>query len=355
MRTDKKAMKIFDEGIELYEQSKFSEAEKLFKKALDIMPDSEDIMYNLALTYFEQGKYKEAQGTMKNMQKLDCSELIGELRKKGVVFDKPAEHKIPSIKSISPETIKEVVKTVASKKAVNSLMFWGVLNCSIWLLSVEEFFRPFGQYHPNFIEIVLHYGGVFIGVMMVVFSLYGTFSKKQFVIAFDGISISILGVWNMLYKFLVIAAGYNFEEISNFWGGLGLLQLIWGISRIKFGRYIGFAPVTMNDDELDENKRIIKNFIDVGPIPGDGILKFNIPRDIYKLDKAGDYFVHIRENDAICIKDNISLYFMLNRSDKDRWKIKKNNIIKIRDASGRRWKAEFEGLSFNHFKMWAGL
>ena len=74
---------LFTEGIELYEQEKLTEAEEKFISALERHPDSEEIMYNLALVYFEQKKYEQSWAIAAAIQFLDCSELFEELEKAG--------------------------------------------------------------------------------------------------------------------------------------------------------------------------------------------------------------------------------------------------------------------------------
>jgi len=72
---------LFEQAIKLYEQRDFIEAEKKFKEALEIIPDSEDIMYNLALTYVELKKYDLAKNIVKNIKEIDCKEIYDELNK----------------------------------------------------------------------------------------------------------------------------------------------------------------------------------------------------------------------------------------------------------------------------------
>ncbi len=74
---------LFNEGVELYEQEKTAEAEEKFLAALELHPDSEEIMYNLALVYFEQKKYELCWNLAAAIQFLDCTELFEELEKAG--------------------------------------------------------------------------------------------------------------------------------------------------------------------------------------------------------------------------------------------------------------------------------
>lgn len=70
------ATELFNEGTKSYESGDFKEAEIKLKQALDIIPDSDDILYNLALTYFELKKFNEAHKIINRIKEIDCSELL---------------------------------------------------------------------------------------------------------------------------------------------------------------------------------------------------------------------------------------------------------------------------------------
>ena len=56
-----KARLFFDEGLNLYQGEKFSEAEKLFKQALSILPHRISILINLSATLIQLKKWSECQ------------------------------------------------------------------------------------------------------------------------------------------------------------------------------------------------------------------------------------------------------------------------------------------------------
>ena len=72
---------LFEEGLELYEQEKFEEAEQKFLASLEFDPSSEETMYNLALVYFELKRYNLSWQLVNRISELDCDELIEELEK----------------------------------------------------------------------------------------------------------------------------------------------------------------------------------------------------------------------------------------------------------------------------------
>ena len=87
---------LLEEGIGLYEQKNFNEAEKIFKKGIEKCPESETLMYNLALVYFEQKKYESSFELVNKINKLNCNELILELIKIDEKYNAPTHKKLKS-------------------------------------------------------------------------------------------------------------------------------------------------------------------------------------------------------------------------------------------------------------------
>jgi tetratricopeptide (TPR) repeat protein len=72
---------LVSDGIQAYEQKRFKEAEKKYKKALAIFPNSKDILYNLALVYFEQQRYSLVWKLVDKIGRDNCCDLVAELQK----------------------------------------------------------------------------------------------------------------------------------------------------------------------------------------------------------------------------------------------------------------------------------
>lgn len=82
------ATELFNEGTRLYESGDFINAEKKLKQALDVFPNSDNVLYNLALTYFELGKINHASKTAKRIKDIDCSELLQLIEKHEKPYNK---------------------------------------------------------------------------------------------------------------------------------------------------------------------------------------------------------------------------------------------------------------------------
>lgn len=72
---------VVENGKMFYEQQNFDEAEKIFKKGLEAHPNSELLMYNLALVYFEQKKYSLSWKLASQIKEIDCKDLLKKLKK----------------------------------------------------------------------------------------------------------------------------------------------------------------------------------------------------------------------------------------------------------------------------------
>ena len=86
---------LFAEGTSLYEQKRFKDAEKKLNQALKHLPDSEEILYNLALVNFELKRYKKAKSILNRIREMDCTELEREIKKAengGLTFSEFCPH-----------------------------------------------------------------------------------------------------------------------------------------------------------------------------------------------------------------------------------------------------------------------
>ena len=63
---------LFAEGTSLYEQKRFKDAEKKLSQALKHSPDSEEILYNLALVNLELQRYKKAKSIVSAVPNILC-------------------------------------------------------------------------------------------------------------------------------------------------------------------------------------------------------------------------------------------------------------------------------------------
>ena len=72
---------LFNEGTELFENEEFHLAEAKFQKALSLLPESQEILYNLVLVYIAQKKIDLATKYLEQVNFDDRIELAKELKK----------------------------------------------------------------------------------------------------------------------------------------------------------------------------------------------------------------------------------------------------------------------------------
>jgi len=72
---------LFNQGVKLYKEKEFRDAEQKLKRALELLPSSEHSMYYLALVYLKLQKYELAWELVNNLRQTDCQDIIDELRK----------------------------------------------------------------------------------------------------------------------------------------------------------------------------------------------------------------------------------------------------------------------------------
>lgn len=87
----KKVESLFNEGVQLYEKKQFDNAAQKLEEALQLAPESEEIKYNLALSYFGLKKYDSVINIIKEINNIDCKELICELIKNGYLNQNKAK------------------------------------------------------------------------------------------------------------------------------------------------------------------------------------------------------------------------------------------------------------------------
>jgi Zn finger protein HypA/HybF involved in hydrogenase expression len=97
--------KLFEEGVNLYEQEKLDEAESKFLEALKIDSSSEEVKYNLALVYLEKKEYGKTNFLISQIKEFDCEEIIDELEK--VEFDVGKENSLQNQRITESEYINQ--------------------------------------------------------------------------------------------------------------------------------------------------------------------------------------------------------------------------------------------------------
>lgn len=145
----------------------------------------------------------------------------------------------PAEKAIDQEQIKKLIN-----KAMETLLIWGIINTVYWYFGGAEdrtaVLIRFAEIKP-WLWMVL-YGSLLIGILLILLGCISLLYGKLIVIIFCGVSLVLVGLWNITAGFMVMPAlaQYDIEitlndalkEMNKLWWILGAAQLYWGIMRI---------------------------------------------------------------------------------------------------------------------------
>ncbi len=149
----------------------------------------------------------------------------------------------------------------ALKRNITILLFWGGVNVLLWYINI-------GSGLDRDIEITLLlwiglYGALVIGELMILLGFLSMLSFRPHVLLFGGLSLFLVGIWNLISKFVLIQALTQdnsyiifFKEESLFWYVLGVMQIIWGISQI-----INYSKVRNHKATLQHSQFINWHFL----------------------------------------------------------------------------------------------
>ena len=173
---------------------------------------------------------------------------------RGQVLPEQNEFLDKTKKQIDLEQLNKLIK-----REIPINIIWGIINIAFWYMSYAEIRNNLDS---NFIEIkpllwILLYGQLIIGSLLLFIGFFGLLFRKPIVLLLAGLSLLILGLWNITSDFLVIStlAQYNIiitlddvlEDANILWYLLGAAQLYWGLSQIgDFKRVVfpdAFTPV----------------------------------------------------------------------------------------------------------------
>ena len=108
------AEEYYQQGCDYYEQEKFDEAAKAFKKAVELKPDNAIYHYNLGATYSNLGKYEESLKHLEKAKDLAPESQAGKYAKEQIEeIKKYLEKSIPAEKLVKE---KEPIEIKAEEK-----------------------------------------------------------------------------------------------------------------------------------------------------------------------------------------------------------------------------------------------
>ena len=125
--------KLFNEGVNLYEQGKMDEAENKLLEALQMDSSSDEIKYNLALVYLEKKDYSKTNFLISQIKEIDCEEILDELEK--VDFEFEDKNPLISVSENKSEFLTEQIEFY--NKELNDEFLPKSINCEFCDSEIE--------------------------------------------------------------------------------------------------------------------------------------------------------------------------------------------------------------------------
>lgn len=174
--------------------------------------------------------------------------------------------------------IRAVVRAETIKNAAGSLAAWGAINVGAWLLlNAETGQLPSGLPDLGHAMYGLLYGGLVLGVAMLVWAAVGFLTRFSGTLLLEGLFLSAGGLWNVTSGVIVLSVlphyGYETGKLGTMWIVLGLCQIVWGLRRLStWGRLTHWHVARLSRRDRDDFKQVLQGFVRLDDGPGPGLV-----------------------------------------------------------------------------------
>ncbi len=271
---------------------------------------------------------------------------------------------VSEVKNIYEANIKKLpgdllLKAILSDKAVTgavgSLLFWGIINLAAWFYFKQDMMSALiGINAPDDAFNTLLYGGAVISISMLVLGLAGVAARTRIICWMDGISLLVLGIWNLAHNFLLTAAlkpyGYTIENPGVFWIILGIIQIIWGIRQLLRFKSSGAMPPGITSTVKNNTREKLRRMVQTPVSIKKGRLKFSITGG-FPFHKKKHFTMWLLPHKALCIENELNDYFEIVRKSLRGGYFADKRVV-INDSNNITRKLEFEPSSLSGFNNW---
>ncbi|MCK4625847.1 MAG: HEAT repeat domain-containing protein [Phycisphaerae bacterium] len=173
---------------------------------------------------------------------------------------------------ISEEMLPAIRANVLARKvwmSVGFLLLWGVVSLLFWLSPAAEG-GDFGLPEipgDSVLLFVLLYGIGAIGAIMVLFAAFGVITRHPRTIILAGVSVVLVGAWNIIVPFLIQATlRTEGEKVAMDYASIviGAVQIFWGVREIrKYSLISAWLPeiATVTPEQRSRMKQHLKKFV----------------------------------------------------------------------------------------------
>ncbi len=255
--------------------------------------------------------------------------------------------------------IKAIIIDNAISRAIGSLCVWGAINLGAWFYFKEDIMSTFGKINaPAGTFNTLIYGGAVIGICMIIFGVIGVATRSSIVGWLNGISLLVVGGWNVAHDFILIAAlkpyGYTVDSSGpHFWIILGIAQLIWGGKQLfQFGAF-GKRPTSIPPSAKVDAQEKLKQIMMSPASPDTGRLKFSISSQSFPffIQKTEEFTMWLLPERAYCLENGLNRFLEFERHELMNKQFSKQKVG-ISDIHGMVQNIVFDESSLSAFNKW---
>ena len=244
--------------------------------------------------------------------------------------------------------------------AIGWLALWGTINIlgvALLLLPDDERATPPTEQLPNiqFLDQSLVAASAALGLIMLLFAIYGLITKSPGVIRLTGVSLLIVGILNIMVAVMV----YILTETFTMWFFIAIAQISWGWAEIRSCSAIArWWPETkgVRLEERVRTKQYLRAFLKQGEDYSELRIKGSVKKkELLPVANANPSYVGQLVDDVmILISKRQRKCFCSTKAIAGSAKYNKKGVVKLLTDQGKR-KVTLEPLSVITVKRWAGV
>ncbi len=278
-----------------------------------------------------------------------------------VVFGSKRDYRDGLTELPEGEVLRGILLDTNVAQSVVSLLFWGVANTLAWYFLGKDFRSSLHTIPapPGTFDFYI-YAGLILGIGMLAFGAFGAITHNPWVGRFDGVTMVIVGTWNVLHDFFLSSTLQPYQytiDISTFWVVIGISQIIWGVRRISKFHALGPRPRPVPKSQKNVAIARLRDLMKTGADIGKGRLKLGIKERgtfPFYYDKTLQYFMWLLPDRAYCLQSDMSNAFEIDRA-RNASKEAFVSPVNVVDGHGKKRKLQFDESSLAAFDEWGQL
>jgi hypothetical protein len=240
--------------------------------------------------------------------------------------------------------IRATVRNEATGNAAGSLAAWGAVNVGAWfLLNAEPRQLLSGLPHPSAGLYVLLYGGLVLGLAMLVWAALGFLTRFSGTLWLDGLSLIAVGLWNVASGVIMTGAlsgsAYTAKKPGVWWIVLGLCQAAWGVRWLPtLGRLACWRVARLSRQELGDSRKELRTFVRLADDPEQGLVAASVhvpgPLGLACLSRTVEYKGVLGSDASLWVSSGLDDCFTLTRWETRRAAFRSEGTMRVQVEHG---------------------